>query len=92
MLRQLLNKIYREGVSLAPVIILAGCSVGGDLSGKQFACATTSDCVGGAYCDPSQGVCVYPEQGDGESLTDFALDAGAEVDLGDGDGVRDGQD
>ena len=85
-MRLLLEKTRLWATLLAWATLCIGCSVGSDLSGKQFSCTTTADCVAGAYCDPSVGACVSPDRGDGLSLPDAAQDAGAEVVRGDAGG------
>ena len=61
MARQLRHKRALLFALFASLALVMSCSVGNDLSKKQFACTTTADCVGGTYCDPTLGACVLPD-------------------------------
>jgi hypothetical protein len=71
----------RSLLPLALVIAgLSGCAVDLGLDGKRFACADDSDCARGSICDPSLGVCLFPDAGDDIDTPFVFVDAAPDTD------------
>jgi len=55
---------------LTGLALSSGCTVGSDLTGKHFSCASVEDCFDGTYCEPTLGICVHPDE-DIKSFLDY---------------------